>query len=72
VAAMKFCWRCSLIRLTGFVCRRFSVSFSILITFARQHVFSYNRVYDLIEKAEKDWRYKMIEKSTGLPELFDG
>jgi hypothetical protein len=35
-------------------------------------VFSYNRVYDLIEKAEKDWRYKMIEKSTGLPELFDG
>jgi hypothetical protein len=35
-------------------------------------VFSYNRVYDLIEKAEKDWRYKMIEKSIGLPEPFDG
>jgi hypothetical protein len=47
-------------------------SFSILISFARQHLFSYKRVYDLTEKAEKDWHYKMTEKSIGLPELFDG
>jgi hypothetical protein len=48
------------------------ISFSILVSFARQHLFSYNRIYDLIERAEKEWRNKMTGKPTGLPELFDG
>jgi IS4 transposase len=49
-----------------------TISFSILVSFARQHLFSYNRIYDLIEKAEKEWRNKMTGKSSALPELFDG
>ena len=34
------------------------ISFSILVSFARQHLFSYNKFVDLIEKNQKEWRKK--------------
>ncbi len=48
------------------------ISFSILVSFARQHLFSYNRLVDLIEKNEKEWRKKHSEKAVAQPALFDG
>lgn len=48
------------------------ISFSILVSFARQHLFSYNKLIDLIEKNEKEWRKKHSEKPIPRPALFDG
>jgi len=48
------------------------ISFSNLISFARQHLFSYNKLTDLIEKTEKEWRKKHNEKQVPQPVLFDG
>jgi IS4 transposase len=48
------------------------ISFSILVSFARQHLFSYNKFVDLIEKNQKEWRKKHSEKPTPQPALFDG
>ncbi len=43
-----------------------------MVSFARQHLFSYNKFVDLIEKTEKEWRKKHSEKATTQPALFDG
>lgn len=51
---------------------RKKISFSNLVSFARQHLFSYNRLSDLIEKIEKHWRKKYHESKTVTPSLFDG
>jgi hypothetical protein len=48
------------------------ISFSNLVSFARQHLFSYNKLSDLIEKVEKEWRKKYSQKSTPELSLFDG
>lgn len=48
------------------------ISFTNLISFARQHLFSYNKLTDLIEKTEKEWRKKHNEKQVPQPVLFDG
>ena len=48
------------------------ISFSNLVSFARQHLFSYNKLTDLIEKTEKEWRRKYQEKSSAQQALFDG
>ena len=48
------------------------ISFSNLVSFARQHLFSYNKLTDLIEKSEKEWRRKHSEKPVTQPDLFDG
>ena len=48
------------------------ISFSMLVSFARQHLFSYNKLTDLIVKTEKEWRKKHSEKPTDQPSLFDG
>ena len=44
----------------------------ILVSFARQHLFSYNKFVDLIEKNQKEWRKKHKWKPTPQPALFDG
>jgi hypothetical protein len=51
---------------------RKKISFSNLVSFARQHLFSYNKLSDLIEKIEKHWRKKYHESKTVTPSLFDG
>lgn len=51
---------------------RRKISFSNLVSFARQHLFSYNKLIDLIEKTEKEWRKKHSEKQLAHPALFDG
>lgn len=51
---------------------RKKISFSNLISFARQHLFSYNKLADLIEKVEKDWRKKYAQSIVAIPTLFDG
>ena len=38
---------------------RKSLSFSNLVSFARQHLFSYNKLNDLIERTELEWRRNM-------------
>lgn len=48
------------------------ISFSNLVSFARQHLFSYNKLTDLIEKTEREWRKKHSEKPVVQPALFDG
>lgn len=48
------------------------ISFSNLVSFARQHLFSYNKLIDLIEKTEREWRKKHSEKPVVQPALFDG
>jgi hypothetical protein len=48
------------------------LSFSILVSFARQHLFSYNKLADLIEKTERQWRSKHSQKTKQVPSLFDG
>lgn len=42
------------------------IAFSILVSFTRQHLFSYNKISDLIEKTELQWRKKMV-KSKEVP-----
>ena len=48
------------------------ISFSIHVSFARQHLFSYHKLVDLIEKKEKEWRKKHNEKPAAQQALFDG
>jgi hypothetical protein len=48
------------------------ISFSNLVSFARQHLFSYNKLTDLIEKTEREWRRKHSEKPVIPPTLFSG
>jgi IS4 transposase len=48
------------------------ISFSNLVSFARQHLFSYHRLTDLIERSEKDWRAKYRPKPLSQPSIFDG
>lgn len=48
------------------------ISFSNLVSFTRQHLFSYNKLSDLIEKIEKDWRKKYALSVALIPTLFDG
>lgn len=48
------------------------ISFSNLVSFTRQHLFSYNKITDLIEKVEKFWRKKYAQKPQIIPNLFDG
>lgn len=48
------------------------ISFSNLVSFARQHLFSYHKLTDLIEKKEKEWRLKYQPKLASQPLLFDG
>lgn len=48
------------------------ISFSNLVSFARQHLFSYNKLVDLIEKTEREWRRKHTEKTVVQPALFSG
>ena len=51
---------------------RKKISFSNLVSFARQHLFSYNKLSDLIEKIEKDWRKKYSQPLVSIPVLFSG
>lgn len=48
------------------------ISFSNLVSFARQHLFSYHKLIDLIEKSEREWRKKHQEKPAKIQTLFDG
>ncbi len=48
------------------------LSFSILVSFARQHLFSYNKLSDLIEKTERQRRVKHSTKHQKTISLFDG
>ena len=48
------------------------ISFSILVSFARQHLFSYNKLTDLIETSEAKWRKKHQSKQTENGLLFSG
>jgi hypothetical protein len=48
------------------------ISFSNLVSFARQHLFSYHKLVDLIEKSEKEWRARNLLKTAVQPTIFDG
>jgi IS4 transposase len=48
------------------------ISFSNLVSFARQHLFSYNKLIDLIEKTEREWRRKYQQAPSIQPALFSG
>lgn len=48
------------------------ISFSNLVSFARQHLFNYHRLTDLIEKSEKEWRRKNADRPTLQASIFDG
>lgn len=48
------------------------ISFSNLVNFTRQHLFSYHKLVDLIEKAEKYWRRKHNPPNVVNASLFDG
>lgn len=48
------------------------ISFSNLASFARQHLFSYHKLTELIERSEKEWRKKYQQKPTVQASIFDG
>ena len=48
------------------------ISFSNLVSFARQHLFSYHKLTELIERSEKEWRRKYQKKPVVQPSIFDG
>lgn len=48
------------------------ISFSNLVSFARQHLFSYHKLTDLIERSEKEWRSKHQLKPIAQVSIFDG
>ncbi|CAN5155428.1 IS4 family transposase [soil metagenome] len=48
------------------------ISFSNLVSFTRQHLFSYHKLIDLIQKSEKDWRAKHQPKLNIQASIFDG
>jgi hypothetical protein len=47
------------------------ISFSNLVSFARQHLFSYHKLTELIERSEKEWRKKHQQKPVIQPVIFD-
>jgi Transposase DDE domain/Domain of unknown function (DUF4372) len=49
-----------------------NISFSNVVSFARQHLFSYHKLIDLIERSEKEWRKKYLEKPVVQTSIFDG
>lgn len=49
-----------------------NIAFSNLVSFVRQHLFSYNKLSDLIERTEKEWRRKNDAKKVKTKTLFDG
>lgn len=48
------------------------MGFSNLVSFARQHLFSYQRLGDLIGKTEREWRSKHKQVSALAGTLFEG
>ena len=48
------------------------ISFSNLVSFARQHLFSYHKLTELIHRSEKNWRKKYLEKPVIQTTIFDG
>lgn len=48
------------------------ISFSNLVSFARQHLFSYHKLTDLIERSEWEWRKKHMQKPPLQTSIFDG
>lgn len=51
---------------------REKISFSNLVSFARQHLFSYHKLTELIERSEKEWRRKFQQKPVVQTSIFDG
>jgi len=49
-----------------------NISFSNLVSFARQHLFSYHKLIELIERSEREWRRKYQQKPLVQPAFFDG
>lgn len=49
-----------------------NIAFSNLVSFVRQHLFSYNKLSQLIERTELEWRQKKTSKTANIPTLFDG
>jgi hypothetical protein len=49
-----------------------NIAFSNLVSFVRQHLFSYNKLSQLIERSELEWRQKHTSKTANIPTLFDG
>lgn len=49
-----------------------NIAFSNLVSFVRQHLFSYNKLRQLIERTELEWRQKQTSKTANIPTLFDG
>lgn len=47
------------------------ISFSNLVSFARQHLFSYHKLTELIERSEKEWQAKHQQKTTVQVTIFD-
>ena len=48
------------------------ISFSNLVSFTRQHLFSYHKLTELIQRSEKEWRRKHQQKTAVMPLIFDG
>lgn len=48
-----------------------NISFSNLVSFTRQHLFSYHKLSDLIEKIERHWRIKYSRKPNTELLLFE-
>ena len=48
------------------------ISFSNLVSFTRQHLFSYHKLTELIQRSEKEWRRKNLQKITVQASIFDG
>lgn len=48
------------------------ISFSNLVSFARQHLFNYHKLTDLIERKEIEWRRKNTDKPVLQASIFDG
>lgn len=49
-----------------------NVSFPNLVSFARHHLFNYNKFDELIERPEKEWRKKYQGKPVVQTTIFDG
>ncbi|MFP5081289.1 hypothetical protein [Pedobacter sp. JCM 36344] len=49
---------------------REKISFSNLVCFAWQHLFSHHKLTELIERSEKEWRRKYQQKLVFQPSIF--
>lgn len=49
-----------------------NIAFSNLVSFTRQHLFSYNKLSHLIERSEQEWRRKHAANQVRIVTLFDG